>query len=78
MIVKLNIYKWYELHLQLTGGNLYKKMFYLCNKQEHINFVNMFRKQVFECHIKSNLHYKSLYIEEEISADYSDTVLSIT
>jgi len=76
LIAKMNTYKWYEFNLQIKDRKLYVKVFYLRTKQEHINFVNQVRNQLFECQIKSNLQYQNAYFEEEITNKYSHSILS--
>jgi hypothetical protein len=72
LFVKLNNYKWYHLHLVLTEGRFFKKVFYTTTKQEQIDIVNSVKKEIYYNHVKSNFEYEKpaiVYINE---ANYSN------
>jgi len=77
IIVKLNLYKWYELHLKLKEGQLYTKEFYSNTKHEHIQFVNKVRSQIFECQINSNLSFTKVCFEDEVVVDCTNFGMSV-
>lgn len=54
MMVKLNNYIQYQLVLQDYEGAIYKRNFGVKTKQEHINLINIVRKEIFQATIDNN------------------------
>jgi hypothetical protein len=57
IIVKMNIYKWYQLNLHLIDGTLHYKFFFGSKKQSYLNLVHLVRKKNFDNRIKSNFQF---------------------
>ncbi|QBN17456.1 hypothetical protein [Flavobacterium nackdongense] len=70
-IIKLNLFKWYEMHLEHKGGIVYTKQFYLNTKQEHIQFLHRVRNRIFECQMNSISSFSNTYSEDEVIIDCS-------
>ena len=78
LTVKINTYKRYQLHILLNDGTFFIKNLKKDAKQDHINLVNLFRKEIFDNRVKYNFQRQTPSTNETLSKDYAYSSLRIT
>ena len=77
LMVKLNNFKWYHLCLLDQETTLYYKIFYSNNKEEHINFVNTVKNEIYYNQIKPLIQNAEVEERDVILEDFTLSNLSI-
>lgn len=72
IVAKINNFKYYQFNVQLSTGSYYKKIFFTSSKQEHIDLVNLVRKEMLAYYSNIDLKFANLTnieVEFENSSD---------
>jgi hypothetical protein len=77
ILIKMHNYKWYQFNIHLNDNTFYKKKFFMKTKQDHINMVNLVRKEMHNVSKKDILQKNSIEENKMIEELYVYTTLSI-